>query len=87
MRRVIGGKVYDTETAHGLAVAQRGLGHREELYRTRKGNYFLAHWTQWDGEHSTIEPVDDETAREFLDRLNTAEASEALEEYFTTEEA
>ena len=48
MRQVIGGKVYDTETADQLASADSSLtrtdfGHWEEtLYRTKKGGYFLA---------------------------------------------
>jgi hypothetical protein len=87
MRRIIGGKAYDTETAQGLAEAQKGLGRSEELYRTKKGSYFVAHWTQWDGEHGTIELVDDEQARQFLEYLNSDGASKALEEYFIAEEA
>ena len=48
MRRVIDGKVYDTETAQKLAEASSGLStsdfHHwaETLYRTPKGAYFLS---------------------------------------------
>ena len=48
MKKVIGGKVYDTETARAVAETRHGEGprdyhyFRETLYRKRTGEYFLA---------------------------------------------
>ncbi len=48
MKKIIEGKVYNTETASLIGEYDNGLGHRdfnyvfEKLYKTKKGNYFLA---------------------------------------------
>lgn len=57
MNKVIKGKRYDTNTAERLGENETGLGRSEELYRKRTGEFFLACWTQWQGEDSRIEPI------------------------------
>jgi len=48
MKKIINGKSYNTDTAEIIASFENGLGSRdfrnysEELYKTKKGNYFLA---------------------------------------------
>jgi hypothetical protein len=48
MKKVIGGKIYDTETAEEIGGWSNNLGHSdfrnisESLYRTKKGRFFLA---------------------------------------------
>jgi len=48
MKQVIGGKVYNTETAEEIGSYANNLGTRdfrdleETLYKTRKGNFFIA---------------------------------------------
>ena len=65
MTKVITGKKYSTETARVVAHDcywdgnnhERG-GRNTYLYKTKKGNFFLLHLTQWDGERNSIEPID-----------------------------
>lgn len=50
MKKIIGGKLYDTETAREVAEWDNGLGSsdfhlmEETLYRKRTGEYFLHGW-------------------------------------------
>lgn len=85
MRRVVDGKIYDTTKSSLVAtIASRGtLADYEyeytQLFRTKKGNFFLAGrggpWSRWkrrsrndDGwiEGYGIQPVDHEQARELV---------------------
>jgi len=86
MKAVIDGKSYNTETAEKLCEASSGLGNSdfkhwyEELYRTKKGAYFLAGYggpmTRWarscqGGGYSGsrgIRVLDDQEAREWVER-------------------
>ncbi len=61
MNRIIEGKRYDTETATLIASDRYWDGSNFErrgrntyLYRTKNGNYFTHHTTQWQGERETI---------------------------------
>jgi len=87
MRRIIEGKAYNTDTAERLAEFESGVGRSKELYRTQKGAYFLARWTDWDGEECRITVIDAAAARKVLEECNAAEATEALEKYFDFIEA
>ncbi len=69
MIKIIEGKRYNTETAELLATSRRSesgdrynCGTRAELYRTKKGGYFVAHYTLWQGSRDQIAVVDRETA-------------------------
>lgn len=66
MNKVIRGKRYDTSTAESISEIEVSTGRREELYRKRTGEFFLAHWTQWEKEESWIEPLDTEEAKEWV---------------------
>lgn len=96
MKRIIDGKVYNTQTAEGIASWHNGYYAgdfkrcEEALYRTKKGNWFLAGeggpmskyarlcgngYSGGDG----LEPITADQARQWLeDRDFTAE----LEEHF-----
>lgn len=85
MRQVINGKVYDTETAQRLHSWENGHSANDfkyrskDLYRSRKGAYFLLHEggpltdmaksvgdNGWGGS-TAIEPIDRATAMRFLE--------------------
>jgi len=96
MKRVIDGKHYDTEKAERIGVdgySDGGDFHywKEELYRTKKGNYFLygeggplSDYAVDVGNGSTsgsrkLIPMSEEETLEWLER---AEETVALEKYF-----
>jgi len=79
MNKIIKGKRYDTATAEAIHEINTGTGHYDELYKKRTGEFFLAHWTQWDGQTSTIEPLSFETAQKWVAEHMSADA---YEEYF-----
>lgn len=103
MKRIIDGKRYDTDTAEEIcSLHSRGLGRSDfkwedtQLYRTRKGAWFLAGeggpLTRWcrtvSGGMMTygegIIPLELDDARDILER---EDATDALEKYFPVEEA
>lgn len=76
MEKIINGKRYDTETADEVASDHYWDGSNFErsgrntyLYKTAKGNFFLHHTTQWQGERDNIEAVDVERAKEIYEGL------------------
>lgn len=76
MKKVIGGKSYDTETAELVASDRYWDGSNWErhgrntyLYKTAKGNFFLHHTTMWQGERDSIEPVSVEEAKGYYEQL------------------
>lgn len=76
MKKVIGGKQYDTDTAESIADnefsdgSNRMTGGRcTTLYKTKKGNFFVHHETQWQGEHDSIEPLTKEEAIALYEEL------------------
>ena len=77
MKKIIGGKIYDTATASAIADNEFGdgtnrltHGRATTLYRTSKGNFFAEHETCWQGEHDSIEPLTIDEAKELFDALN-----------------
>ena len=69
MTAVIGGKRYNTETATEIASDCYWDGHNFErrgrntfLFKTKNGNYFVQHLTQWQGERDRLEPVTQDEA-------------------------
>jgi len=97
MRKVIMGRVYDTEKATEVAYWSNGLSRSDfnnlskSLYRTSKGNWFVAGeggaFTEFsqavDSNSQTggegLYPVDEEDAMRLLEQWGE---TEALEEYF-----
>lgn len=82
MRDIIGGKVYDTETADLVASDHYWDGSNWErngrnyfLYKTRKGAFFLHHTTLWQGERASITPLSEEDARTYYETLPEREMS------------
>lgn len=57
MKAIIEGRLYDTETATLVAGDDVWGGRNKFLYRTKRGRWFLCHYTQWQGEHNRIEPI------------------------------
>lgn len=96
MKKIINGKLYDTETAELLATNASECGQHdfrwfeEDLYRTKKGQFFLAgeggpmsRWSHsidqnsWSG-GSDIVLFSDEEAREWAEASLTADEIEEL---------
>jgi len=69
MKRIVGGKIYDSETATLLADDRYWDGHNHErhgrnryLYRTPRGRYFVVTATLWQGERDSLEPIGEDDA-------------------------
>ena len=89
IKRVIGGKRYDTNTATTLASNEywdgsnfeRG-GRNTHLYRSKGGAYFVVYSSQWQGELTKLEPLTREEAIELYEEL--PEQNVDYEEAFDT---
>jgi hypothetical protein len=76
MRQIVGGIEYDTHTATLVTSDRYWDGHNWErrgrniyLYKTRNGNFFLYHRTQWQGESDRLEPISIEEAKVWFEQL------------------
>ena len=77
MRKIIQGKVYDTNTATEIASDYywdgqnfQRHGRNTYLYATPRGAFFAHHTTLWQGENDQIEPLSASDARELYDSLH-----------------
>jgi hypothetical protein len=93
MKRIIDGKVYNTETAKRIADNQfrdgsnrMNCGTCTTLYKTIKGNFFAYHETCWQGERDSIEPLAKEEARKLFEQLD-GDADYYVEHFGAVEEA
>lgn len=66
MNKIIRGRRYDTATAERIHEIKTGVGHSEELYKKRTGEFFLVRWTQWEGQTDNIEPLSFESAMKWV---------------------
>jgi len=86
MRAVIEGKRYDTETATEVASIENGHNlsdfsyFTEELYITKRGNWFLAGWGNATSPYGTVSG-NTRGSGERVTVLSPAEAQEWLEEH------
>lgn len=88
MRKIIDGRLYDTDTARSVGEWERGSGFgytRETLYRKRTGEYFLhgeggpqTQYAEWHGsllcDGERIVPLGFEKAREWAEEHLDADA-------------
>ena len=44
---------FDRDRAEEILDVETSLGHGRTLYRTATGKYVVAHWSRWEGEHTT----------------------------------
>ena len=90
MKKVIDGKVYNTETAELVhewtnGRSTRDFKHRsKDLYKTKKGNWFIYHMAVSCGDNSysgskDIEPISEKNALRFLE---SHDGIKAIEKYF-----
>jgi predicted HicB family RNase H-like nuclease len=94
MRKIIQGKVYDTETATELASNRYWDGNNFErhgrntyLYVTPRGAFFQADTTLWQRERDTIEPLSREAAQQLYDSLPEQDESEYIKYFGPAEDA
>jgi len=80
MKQIVGGKIYDTDKATLITSDRYWDGHNFErngrntfLYRTSKGNFFLLHTTQWQGDSDRLEPLNIEEAKVRYEQLSEYE--------------
>ena len=76
IRQIIDGKVYDTDTAELVTGNDYWDGNNRErsgrnafLYKTKKGNFFMAYFSMWQGERDYLESISKNEAKrqyEFL---------------------
>lgn len=69
MKKVIGGKRYNTETGVLLA-RNKSTGRENYLYRTPNGAYFRHTETIWEGEHDSINPLTVDEAKNLFENYN-----------------
>jgi hypothetical protein len=76
MKQIIGGKLYNTETAEPVASDKYWDGHNWDrngrsiqLYKTPKGAFFMHFETRWQGELDRIETVSESEARKWYEEL------------------
>lgn len=62
MIQVINGKRYDSQKSETIGAVSKGTSRKTTLEKTKKGNFFLYHYTQWQGEVDFIEPISKEEA-------------------------
>ena len=77
MRKIIRGKMYDTETATLIANNEFSdgsnrmpSGRSTSLYKTKRGNFFALYETRWQGERNTIEPLSITAAKNLFEGLD-----------------
>jgi len=75
--QIIGGKLFDISKATEIAGDDywdgsncTRSGRNTILYRTLKGNFFLGHYTCWQGERDSLEPISKEEAKEWYESLS-----------------
>ena len=78
MKKIIKGKVYDTETAKKVGYDNdQPTGNWEEyLYQKKTGEFFVQHWDAWNG--GSIQPISYSDAQEWLEKHGSAEQYEAV---------
>ena len=101
MEKIISGKKYDTETAEFIASWSNNLGAgnfrncREELYRTKKGGWFLygeggamttysESYSDGQGPGENIVVLNDDEVKEWLEKHHDIDT---YEKYFEVEQA
>jgi hypothetical protein len=89
MKKVINGKVYNTDTAKAIADDEfrdgsnrMNRGRCTTLYKTKKGNYFAEHETCWQGESDSIKPLSKDEAKDLFETMKNqnVEYEEAFDE-------
>ena len=80
MKKIINGKVYNTETAIEIASDEYWDGSNRSrhgrntyLYKTNKGNFFIFNKTNWQGELDSIEPISKEQSMDLFEQLEEHE--------------
>jgi len=76
MTAVVDGKRYSTDKAEVVAhdcywdgSNFERHGRNRYLYKTKKGNFFAVHLTQWQGKRDTIRPLSKEEAMRLYEEL------------------
>ena len=67
VRKQIGGVTYDTAKANAICHTERKDGWWLELYQHTGGDYFVAHYTDWEGVENFITPCPADEARKLMD--------------------
>lgn len=78
MKKIIKGKVYDTETAKKIGYDNDNpIGNWEEyLYQKKTGEFFVKHWDIWSG--GSIEPISYSDAQKWMEKHGSVEQYEAV---------
>lgn len=78
MKKIINGKVYNTDTVKQIGYDNDNpTGNWEEtLYQKKTGEFFVHHWDAWNG--NSIEPISFKDAQKWLEKHGTAEQYEAV---------
>ncbi|MFH1491435.1 MAG: hypothetical protein ABII06_21205 [Pseudomonadota bacterium] len=76
MKKVIGGKMYDTEKAERIGhnefadgTNRMPHGRCTSIYKTAKGKFFMHCETCWQGEHDSIAPLTKQEAKDEYEHM------------------
>ena len=59
--------MYNTETARCVIHnCYKGVGTWSDLHRKNNGEFFYAHYTQWEGASDSIEPISEGDAKKVI---------------------
>ncbi|MGA3116895.1 MAG: hypothetical protein ABSF90_20945 [Syntrophobacteraceae bacterium] len=94
MRKIINGKVYDTDTAQIMASDRYWDGNNMErngrnqyLYVTPRGAFFSYRFTMWQGELDSITPLDKGDAKSLYEKLPEQDIEAYTRRFGEAEEA
>lgn len=78
MKKIISGKVYNTETAKQIGYDNDNpTGNWEEtLYKKKTGEFFVQHWDAWNG--GCINPISFKDAQKWLEEHGSAKQYEEV---------
>ena len=67
MKKVINGKMYNTDTAEMIysLPSWKDTGH--DMYKKKTGEFFIYCWSKWSGHEPHIEPLTEERAKELCE--------------------
>lgn len=78
MKKIIKGKMYDTETAECIHEGSMNNGRSMSLYKKRTGEFFIFYITCWEIEADYIEPISENEAKEYVETYCDADVYEGL---------
>lgn len=74
---------YSLDQWDGHNITCGGTGLHQTLYRSKKGQWYILHSSQWQGSKPRIEFIEENTAYKRLATMGEAPANKIINEYFS----